>query len=145
VCLDGSAQLAIDALKLPVKNVAAGLPAEQFFCPGSLLKIDIDTSLPVGFGMPPQNAAFFAFSSAYDVAPGSNVRAIARYGQKDILMSGWLEGEAVIAGKAAVVEARAGAGRVVLIGFRAQHRGQSLATFRFLFNAVLTGGAEQAR
>jgi hypothetical protein len=145
VCLDASAQLAIDALKLPVKNVAAGLPAEQFFCPGSLLRIDVDTSLPLGFGMPPQNAAFFAFSSAYDVEPGSNVRVIARYGQKDILMSGWLEGEAVIAGKAAVVEARAGAGRVVLIGFRAQHRGQSLATFRILFNAVLTGGAEQAR
>jgi hypothetical protein len=77
--------------------------------------------------------------------PGPSVRIVARYGQKDILMSGWLEGEPVIAGKAAAVEVRAGTGRVVLIGFRAQHRGQSLATFRLLFNAVLTGGTEQAR
>ena len=36
VCIDGSAQLAIDALGLPVKNAVAGLPAEQFFCPGSI-------------------------------------------------------------------------------------------------------------
>jgi hypothetical protein len=145
VCLDSSAQLAIDALKLPVKNVAAGLPAEQFFCPGSLVRLDIDPSQPIGFGMLPQNAAFFSFSSAFDVTPGPDMRVVARYGAKDILMSGWLEGEQVIAGRAAVVEARAGLGRAVLIGFRAQHRGQSMATFRLLFNAILTGGSEQGR
>ena len=44
----------------------------------------------------------------------------------------------MIAGRAAVVPARVGAGRVVLLGFRVQHRGQSLATFRLLFNAILT-------
>ena len=145
VCLDSSADLAIDALKLPVKNVVAGLPAEQFFCPGSIVALDVDPAQPVGFGMLPRNAAFFAFSSAYEAAPGPDVRVVARYGAKDILMSGWLEGEQVIAGKAAVVEARAGLGRAVLIGFRAQHRGQSMATFRLLFNALLTGGSEQKR
>jgi hypothetical protein len=145
VCLDSSAQLAIDALKLPLKNVAAGLPAEQFFCPGSIVKLDIDPAQPVGFGMLPQNAAFFSFSSAYDVTPGPDLRVAARYGEKDILLSGWLEGEQVIAGKAAVVEAKAGLGRAVLIGFRAQHRGQSLATFRLLFNAILTAGTESQR
>jgi len=41
------------------------------------------------------------------------------------------------------VEAKAGAGRVVLLGFRVQHRGQSLATFRLLFNALFTAPAEQ--
>jgi hypothetical protein len=86
------------------------------------------------------NAAFFSFSSAYDVTPGPDLRVIARYGEQSVLLSGWLEGERVIAGKAAVVEASAGAGRVILIGFRAQHRGQSMATFRLLFNAILTGG-----
>jgi len=145
VCLDGSAQLAIDALQLPVKNAVAGLPADQFFCPGSIVRLDIDTSMPIGFGMLARNAAFFAFSSAYEAAPGPNLRVVARYGAKDILMSGWLEGEQAITGKAAVVEARAGQGRAVLIGFRAQHRGQSMATFRLLFNAILTGGTEQKR
>ena len=55
-----------------------------------------------------------------------------------MLLSGWLDGESVIAGRPAVVQASVGAGRVVLIGFRAQHRAQSHATFRLLFNAIFT-------
>jgi hypothetical protein len=145
VCLDSSARLAIDALSLPVKNVVQGVPADQFFCPGSVVRLDLDASQPLGFGMPEQNAAFFAFSSAYDIGAGSGVRVVARYGAKDILLSGWLEGEQVIAGRPAVVEATAGLGRAVLIGFRAQHRGQSVATFRFLFNAILTAGTRPSR
>ena len=57
---------------------------------------------------------------------------------KDLLVSGWLEGEPVIAGRAAIVSASVGAGRVVLFGFRVQHRAQSSATFRLLFNAIFT-------
>jgi hypothetical protein len=55
-----------------------------------------------------------------------------------VLLSGWIEGEEAIAGQSAVMEAKAGGGRVVLLGFRVQHRGQSHATFRLLFNALLT-------
>ena len=111
--------------------------------------------------MAPHTAGFFAFSSAYDIlarpsatdrsdagstsnaghggdAGTAGVQPIARYGAKDVLLSGWLEGEPVIAGRAAVVQAAVGTGRVILIGFRAQHRAQSLATFRLLFNSILT-------
>jgi hypothetical protein len=137
ICLDGSAQLAIDALALPVKDVTRGLPPERFFCPGSIVRLDVDTSQPLGFGMLEQNAAFFSYSSAYDVTAGPGVRVIARYGVKDILLSGWLEGEQEIAGRPAVVDVKAGLGHAVLIGFRAQHRAQSLTTFRLLFNALL--------
>jgi hypothetical protein len=73
------------------------------------------------------------------------LRVIARYGEKGILLSGWLEGEEAIAGKAAVVEAKSGQGRAVLIGFRAQHRGQSMATFRLLFNAILTSSRDSSK
>jgi glutamine amidotransferase-like uncharacterized protein len=40
-------------------------------------------------------------------------------------------------GRAAVVEATFGKGRVVLFGPRIQNRGQTLATFKMLFNAIL--------
>jgi len=53
-------------------------------------------------------------------------------------LSGWLEGEEAIAGRSAVVQADVGMGRVVLLGFPVQHRAQSYATFRLLFNAILT-------
>jgi len=51
--------------------------------------------------------------------------------------TGGLEGEGVIAGRGAVINARVGLGRVVLIGFRPQWRGQPFGTFRVLFNAPL--------
>ena len=66
------------------------------------------------------------------------MRTVAHYGTHDVLLSGWLEGEDLIAGRAAVVEAAVGTGRVVLFGFPVQHRGQSHATFRLLFNALFT-------
>ncbi len=47
-------------------------------------------------------------------------------------------GEDLIADKAAMVVADYGEGRVVLIGFRAQHRAQTYGTFKLVFNALVT-------
>jgi hypothetical protein len=55
-------------------------------------------------------------------------------------LSGWLDGEQVIAGRSAAVEVALGTGRIVLLGFATQHRGQSHATFRLLFNSIFTAG-----
>jgi len=65
-------------------------------------------------------------------------RIIARYPSdpKQILLSGWALGAEKIAGKAALVEFTYGKGKIVLFGFRPQYRGQSLATFPLLFNAI---------
>ena len=139
VCLDQSCELAITALNLDIRDVAREA-GDKFFCPGSIVRIELDPAQPLAYGMPRETAGFFAFSAAY--RPSAGTATIATYGQKDVLLSGWLEGEQAIAGQAAVVEAKAGAGRVVLLGFRVQHRGQSLATFRLLFNALFTSPAE---
>jgi hypothetical protein len=149
VALDSAAALAIDALNLPVRDVAQG--TQELFCPGSILSLDVDPVHPLAFGMRPRTAAFFAYSSVYELtAPSTtngNARAteasieiVGRYAARDVLMSGWLEGERLIAGRPAVLSARVGLGRAVLIGFRAQHRAQSHATFRLLFNAIHTSG-----
>jgi hypothetical protein len=149
VCLDQSCGLAIDAFALPIRDVARS-DDSKFFCPGSILRVELEGSQPLAFGMIPRTAGFFAFSSAYEITPprttpdghGGNVapptvQTVARYGEKDLLLSGWIEGEQIIAGRTAVAQAAVGAGRVVLLGFRVQHRGQSFATFRLLFNALL--------
>ena len=68
-------------------------------------------------------------------------RAVARYaGKEEVLRSGWLLGADKLAGRAALVEATLGRGRVVLFGFRPQHRGQTWGTFPFIFNAIEGGG-----
>ncbi len=149
ICLDQAGSLAIEAFDLPLRDVARG-DDTKFFCPGSILRIELDPSQPLSFGMTPHTAGFFAFSSAYEPtgarpatdghggdSPAGSIQTIARYGDKDLLLSGWIEGEQVIAGRTAVAQAGVGAGRVVLLGFSVQHRAQSYATFRLLFNAIL--------
>lgn len=62
---------------------------------------------------------------------------IARYPNTGLVASGWLKGEELMAGRAAVVSIEMSPGRVVLFGIRPQHRAQTLATFPMLFNALL--------
>ena len=136
VCLDQSGALAIDAFKLPIRDVAR-TPRDQFYCPGSILRIDVDRRSRSRTVMPAHAAGFFASSSAYEAAPNAgDVQTAVRYARRICLISGWLQGEAVIAGRSAVVQAAIGTGKIVLLGFPVQHRGQSLATFRILFNAI---------
>ena len=151
VALDSAGALVANILDLPVRDVAQAAGPTEFFCPGSIVGLELDPSNPLAFGMPARTAAFFSYSAAYELSPAlptpeghggpaqqATIEIVGRYPARDVLMSGWLEGERVIAGRGAVLTARAGLGRAVLIGFRAQHRGQSHATFRLLFNAIHT-------
>jgi hypothetical protein len=142
ITLDESTAFARAVFDLPLRDVTRNVAGEQFFCPGSILRLDLDPSDPLAYGMSEHTGAFFGFSSAFEpiAAAGRQVplQTPARYAAKDVLLSGWLEGEGTIAGRAAVLTAAVGQGRVVLLGFPVEHRGQSLATFRLLFNALLT-------
>jgi hypothetical protein len=139
VCLDQASALAIDAFQLPLSDVGAGAK-DRLYSPGSILRLDLEPEQALTFGMPPRTAAFFAFGSAYRPSgdAAGAIQTLARYGSADLLISGWLEGGETLAGQAAAVQAQVGAGRVLLFGFRVQHRAQSHATFRLLFNAVLS-------
>lgn len=145
--LGQAGELAIRTFALALRDVAQG--ASGFFCPGSLVRVRLDVTRPLAFGMPADGAAFCASSAAYvdtsqdvsregSTATAPTIDAIARYGRQDVLLSGYLDGAEVIADQAAVIEVRVGAGRVVLFGFPPHHRGQSLGTFRLFLNALLT-------
>ena len=146
VTLDSASELPIIDFGLPIRDVTAGHADADFYVPGTLLALEVDPTHPVGYGMPPQTAAFFARSPAFgvpDTSAGDDaIAVVARYPQTDLLRSGWLLGEDVLADRAAVVEAKVGRGRVVLVGFRAQHRGQPHGTFKLLFNALYLASTE---
>ncbi len=75
-------------------------------------------------------------------ARNDEIERIATFVDRDVMQSGWLIGEDRITEKASVVSVGYGQGKVVLIGFRAQHRVQTHGTFKLVFNAVVRGGAD---
>jgi hypothetical protein len=135
ICFDASCELAIKQLNLPLRNVLENLKSTDFYCPGSILSLDVDNSQPIARGMSRSVDAYFINSSAFETLDPS-VSIIARYRKDGALRSGWLLGEDKIKGKIALVEVKSGKGRVVLFGFRPQHRGQTWGTFQFIWNAM---------
>ena len=136
ICFDASTEFAIKRFNLPLRNTLEGLKSSVFYCPGSILGLDVDTSNPAARGLPRDVNAYFVNSSAFEVTDPQRVRVIARYASDNLLRSGWLLGEEHLKGKVALAEVQMGRGRVVLFGFRPQHRGQTWATLPFIFNAV---------
>src|SRR5690606_35740743 len=128
---------------LPVRNVVADIPSKEFWAPGSTLRVRFANTHPLAYGMPEEGLALFLRGGqVYEVTSTSrsqDVSILATYAERDILQSGWLLGEQVIAKKAAAVAVRHGEGKVVMLGFRAQNRDQTHGTFKMVFNALLNG------
>lgn len=140
VLLNASSEFGIRELDVPVRNITdeqqANDPA-RWYAPGSLLRVRWAAGHPVTRGMPEESAIYYGRSPVFEMVPGAQgVTALATYPERDVLLSGYAQGEDRIAGRAALVEAQYGQGRVLMFGFRPQHRGQPHDTFRVLFNAL---------
>ena len=136
-----------EEFNLPVRNVLVTgadkrpLPTSEFNIPGSLLRIDLDTKHPVAWGMPAEIAGFFDSPVAFQTsAPAPDIQRsiIAWYPEdaRDILISGYVHGAERLQRKAAAVSFTRGKGKIVMFGFRVQHRAQTEGTFQMLFNAI---------
>ncbi|MGQ9672346.1 MAG: M14 family metallopeptidase [Candidatus Aminicenantales bacterium] len=140
ITLGDSCILAIEKFGLSIRNITEKLSPKEFFCPGSTVRIICDPNHPLAFGMPQESLALFWFCPAFEVLPSQHnelYETVVRYGERDILQSGWLIGEQVLSKKAGLISASYGEGRVILIGFRVQHRCQTHGTFKLLFNGLI--------
>jgi len=139
VCLGSSCEFAINKLDLKLKNAVEGLTSKEFFCPGSTLHTNVDITNPAAYGMDLDSLILFWNSMVFDIIPsGENEKyeVIASFPEREILESGWLIGEEKIKRKAAMIVAKLGKGKVVLIGFRAQNRAQTHGTYKLVFNSL---------
>ena len=141
VTLGGASNFAIEKLSLSLRNVAANKSSKEFWCPGSTLRVKFDSANPLAYGMPAEGLALYLGGSpAFEITPSEHnerYEVIVRYADRDLLESGRLVGEDTLAKKAGMIAAKYDKGRVILIGFRAQHRAQTHGTFKLLFNALI--------
>jgi hypothetical protein len=147
ITLNSSCQLALDQFKLPIEDWSRKYPTTEFFCPSAILKVNVDNSHPIGFGMDTTanvlsfGSPFFEFQDAEALNP--DIKIIARYPDSDPFMSGRLIGEHHLHNKPALVEADFGKGKIIMFGFRPQNRAQPHGTFLLFFNSLYYGQATQ--
>jgi hypothetical protein len=133
VFLNRASDYAIRRLDVKAADVLANVPAKDFYCPGSLLHVRLDPASPLSRGLPENAAVWVESSPAWETAE----TAVAKYPASGLLASGWLLGESHIAGRTALVDAKSGAGHIVLFGMRPQYRAQSYLTFKLFFNSLV--------
>ncbi|MGI4829061.1 MAG: M14 family metallopeptidase [Janthinobacterium lividum] len=124
----------------PVVDALEDVAAKDFYIPGSILQVAVDTSNPLAFGSQPTVPIFFEQSPSFRVS--GDVQSVATYTSEKPLLSGWILGGQYLRGTSALVNEPVGKGHIILFGFRPQYRAQSEVTYRFLFNALLYASSQ---
>ena len=153
VTIGSSTNNAVTDFALPVKSYLTemgpdgherNLPADKFYIPGSLLKMNVDNTNPLAYGMPKQVDVFFDNSPVFKLEPTIELQKTAPVGWftgKQVLDSGWAWGQQYLDGGTAVAESTVGEGKVVLLGPEVNFRDQPHGTYKLLFNSLYYGAA----
>jgi Zinc carboxypeptidase len=138
IALNRTASSLIPLMSLPVENVIEGAKSDKFFCSGALLRVETEhADLPANFGVSDSPVVMFQAGPAFQTLPGFHGAVLARYPkQTNPLESGLLLHPEAIEGKIAALELAYGRGRILLYGFKPQFRGESHATYKYLFNEL---------
>jgi len=136
-------------LKLPVRNklLEIGrdgkenrLPSEKYYIPGSILRVRVDSTRAIGWGMPAQADVYFDNSPVFDIAPDAlangDIKPILWFDSATPLRSGWAWGQSYLQGGVTGFEAKVGAGKLYAFGPEITFRAQSHGTLKLVFNAL---------
>ncbi len=138
VCLNRSNEYAVKELWAGAELPLEGLSDKEFYCPGSLLRVLVDNTHPVGYGFSREETIMYLHSPVFELSEGESV---AWYPEADPLISGWVLGEKHLRGRTAVAEIPAGDGTIIMIGCPPHFRNQNRATFKLLFNSLYYASA----
>lgn len=114
-------------------------PRPNLWGPGSLLRLMVDNTHPIGYGMKSETPAFYLNHVTYDI---TTAETVAYWPSSGVLMSGMLLSPEEIYNKGAVATTTLGNGRIILIGLSPIQRGLSDATYKLVFNSIHYSGAE---
>jgi hypothetical protein len=122
------------------------LTRDDYYIPGSVLRMQVDNTHPLAFGMDEEVDVFFNNSPVLRLTPDATRRGVtpvAWFDDTAPLRSGWAWGQHYLEGGVGVVDATVGAGKVFLYGPEMTHRAQPHGTFKLVFNGIYYGTAEE--
>jgi hypothetical protein len=137
-----------DHLGLPITNALAEInpdgsakrfPSDKFYIPGSVLRVKVDNTVPIAYGIPEDLDIIFSNNPVFRLLPDAKlkgVNSVAWFPNPEPLRSGWAWGQHHLNGGSAIVEATVGKGKVFLFGPEITFRAQPHASFKFLFNGI---------
>lgn len=142
----GGKEVDKEEFRLPFRDISSGLSKEGLDIPGSLLGVDLLQDHPLTLGMPGRIGVFSRGRPVFETSVpifDADRRVIGRFPEKDVLMSGYAEGEEKLENKAAMIWIRKGKGQFVFFGFYPQFRASTQASFKLLFNSLLLDKIEE--
>jgi hypothetical protein len=144
-------------LGLPVTDALADIapdgtgkkfPPDRFFIPGSVVRVRVDNTTPVAYGLPEDLDLIYRNNPVFRLLPDAKLKGVnpvAWFSNPEPLRSGWAWGQHYLNGATAIVEASMGKGKVFLFGPEITFRGQSHGSFKFLFNGIYCAGAKRVK
>ena len=150
VTFEAADAIVLEHFDVPVRNALEDVNRSDLFLPASLLRVELDENHPLAVGSPNEVAAKWAGGRAYEPTDfggdAGQVQAVGSWAEdpERLLMSGVIVGAEKLAGKGAILDVEYGNGRILMYGFRVQHRGQTHGTYKLLFNALLKNNPRTA-
>jgi hypothetical protein len=142
IFMDDSCNYAINKFKMPLTNIM--VDNSKVTCPGSYLRVEVKNS-ELTAGMEKTAAIFFRDTPTFETALPSTANESRStpmvFGDRGLLISGWLDGESELARKSLLVDYRKGKGRIILIGPDVIYRTHSEGTYKIMFNSLFSAAA----
>jgi Zinc carboxypeptidase len=130
-------------------NQERPLPAEKFYVPSSVLRMRVDRSDPLAWGLLGDEVdVMFSASPTFRLAADAESKGMRRVGWFDTktpLRSGWAWGQERLEGGVGIVDVRVGPGRLGLFGPQVLFRGQPHGTFKLVFNGIVQSALDDSR
>ena len=142
-------------LELPLTNhLVEKLPGggerrlrqDDYYVPGSVLRMRVDNTNPLAYGMGDEVDVLFNNSPVFRLGPDAarrGVAPVAWFADDEPLRSGWAWGQHYLEGGVGVVDATVGDGKLFLFGPEVTNRAQPHGTFKLVFNGIYYGSANE--
>jgi hypothetical protein len=144
-----------DALLRRERDAVRPLRRDEYFVPGSILRVSVDNTTPLAYGLEREVDVFFDDSPVFRIDSarieqcrmercGASVTVptkVAWFSSRAPLRSGWAWGQEHLEGGVAIADVPFGRGRIAIFGPQITFRAESHGTFKFLFNGIFYGHA----